>query len=191
MFRDVNIRRGVIAVAISTAAIVAALAGSTSAMRVTDPQAHATAQCHGAGARAAHASGRMLRGALLCLVNRERAARGLRPLRRDRRLRRAATGHARDMARRRYFAHQRAGGPDLGTRLRRAGWRGRAAGETIAYGCGSAGTPRTAVRMWIASPSHAAILFDGSYRRGGPGVAKRPPVRCGGGATWVLDVGRR
>jgi uncharacterized protein YkwD len=147
--------------------------------------------CHGAGARASSAGRSKLRAALMCLINRERARRGIRPLRRDNRLARAAARHARDMARRRYFAHQRSGGPDLGARLRRAGWRGRAAGETIAYGCGSSGTPRAIVRQWMASAGHAPILLSGGYGRGGPGVAKRAPVRCGGGATWVLDVGRR
>jgi len=151
----------------------------------------AARRCRGAGARAPRARRSTLRAAILCLVNRERARRGIRPLRRDRRLGRAATRHARDMVRHRYFSHQRAGGPDLGARLTRAGWRGSAAGETIAYGCGSASTPRVAVRGWMASPGHNAILLSGHYGFGGPGVAKRAPVDCRGGATWVLDVGRR
>jgi uncharacterized protein YkwD len=147
--------------------------------------------CRGAGARAARAGRARLHRAVMCLINRERARRGIRPLRRDRRLARAAAAHARDMARRRYFGHQRSGGPDLGARLRRAGWHGSAAGETIAYGCGRTASPRSTVRMWMASPGHASILLSAGYGRGGPGVAKRAPVRCGGGATWVLNVGRR
>ena len=131
------------------------------------------------------------RAKLMCLINRERARRGVRPLRGDRRLSRAATRHARDMARRRYFAHQRDGGPSLGARLARAGWRGDAAGETIAYGCGPTGSPRAIVRAWMNSAGHAAILLSGAYGRGGPGLARRAPVRCRGGATWVVDVGRR
>jgi uncharacterized protein YkwD len=147
--------------------------------------------CPGAGARAARASRARLRAALLCLINRERARRGVRPLRHDRRLTRAATRHARDMVRHRYFGHQRAGGPDLGARLARARWRGKASGETIAYGCGSSGSARATVRRWLASAGHNAILLSGRYGRGGPAVVKRAPVRCRGGATWVLDVGRR
>jgi uncharacterized protein YkwD len=131
------------------------------------------------------------RATLLCLVNHERAEHGLKPLRLDAKLRRAAERHARDMARRRYFAHERPGGPDLTERLRRAGWRGRGAGEVIAYGCESASSARTAVRGWMLSPPHRAILLDGRFRRAGPGMARRPPVDCGRGATWVLDVGRR
>jgi uncharacterized protein YkwD len=151
----------------------------------------AASGCPGAGARAARASRARLRSALLCLINRERARRGVRPLRHDRRLVRAATRHARDMVRRRYFGHQRSGGPDLHARLARAGWRGTAWGETIAYGCGASGSARAIVRSWMASGGHSAILLSGRYGRGGPAVAKRAPVRCRGGATWVLDVGRR
>jgi uncharacterized protein YkwD len=167
------------------------VAESRDAAALAAPVAVKAGGCRGAGARASRAGRAKLHSALLCLINRERAIRGIRPLRHDRRLARAAGGHARDMARRRYFAHQRSGGPDLGARLRRAGWRGSAAGETIAYGCGSSGTPRAAVRMWLNSPGHASIMLSGAYGRGGPGVAKRAPVRCGGGATWVLNVGRR
>jgi uncharacterized protein YkwD len=130
------------------------------------------------------------RAALLCRVNRERRAAGLAPLRRDRRIARAAGRHARDMVRRGYFAHRRGGGPDLGARLSRAGWRGTAWGEAIAYGCGGRGSPRAIVRAWLASPPHRAVLLGAGYRRAGVGLAR--PARCGArGATWVLDVGRR
>ena len=102
---------------------------------------------------------------------------------------RAARRHAHDMARRRYFAHARPGGPDVGARLARAGWRGRAYGEAIAYGCGSRASAASTVAMWLASPPHRAILLDSGFRRAGAGVARRAP--CGAGATWVLDAGRR
>ncbi len=144
--------------------------------------------CHGAGARASSAAPRKLRGALLCLVNRKRAAYGLGALKVDRKIQRAAGRHARDMERHHYFAHQRAGGPDLTARLHRAGWYGSAWGETLAYGCGSAGTPRTTLRMWMHSAPHRAILLSGKYGLAGLGVTDSAP--CGNGAMWVLDVGR-
>ncbi|MGH2948462.1 MAG: CAP domain-containing protein, partial [Solirubrobacteraceae bacterium] len=113
MLHDVHRRRRRLAITLG----VAATAGGLSAPA-------AVAGCHGDGGRAA----------VLCLVNRERTQHGLGPLERDRRLARAARRHARDMVRHGYFAHQRSGGPDLGARLRRAGWRGTASGEAIAYG---------------------------------------------------------
>jgi uncharacterized protein YkwD len=142
--------------------------------------------CPGARRRS---GARARRVAVGCLVNKARTRAGLRGFAWNRALARAATRHARDMSRRGYFAHQRAGGPSLTRRARSAGFRGRRVGEAIAYGCGSSGTPIAVVRMWLASPLHRGILLSGR-RRVGVGVAGRPPVRCGGrGATYVLDVG--
>lgn len=177
--------------AVFACASVGALAQAPNAVAATDaPVARAAAACPGAKARISKAPARKLRSALLCLVNRERADHGLKALRLDRRLQRAAGRHARDMVEHDYFAHQRAGGPDLTTRLDRAGWNGEAWGETIAYGCGRAGSPKATLSGWLDSPPHRQILLSGSYRRGGLGVGADAP--CGdGGATWVLDVGRK
>jgi uncharacterized protein YkwD len=159
-------------------------------MVVALPATAEAAACPGARASLAKASPHKLRSALLCLVNRKRAAEGLHALRLDRRLQRAATRHARDMVKHDYFAHQRDGGPDLTERLDRAGWNGSAWGETIAYGCGASGSPKATLRGWLDSPPHRSIILSGSYRRGGLGVGAE--ALCGdGGATWVLDVGRR
>ena len=78
--------------------------------------------------------------------------------------------------------------PTSPTRLKRAGWRGSAWGETLAYGCGSTGTPRATLRNWMNSPPHREVLLSGRYRRAGLGVTDSAP--CGEGAMWVLDVGR-
>lgn len=146
----------------------------------------ASQPCPGARRRS---GARARRIAVGCLVNRARTGAGLNGFSWSRSLARAATRHARDMARRGYFGHQRSGGPSLGRRARAAGWRGSSLGEAIAYGCGSKGTPLAVVRMWLASPPHRRILL--SHRRHvGIGISGRPPYRCGGaGATYVLDAG--
>jgi uncharacterized protein YkwD len=168
---------------LSTAALMTVmLVGLTSA-------SSASAGCRGAGANAASASPGTLRAAMLCLVNRKRAAHGVAPLKIDRRIQKAAGRHARDMWRRNYFAHQRPGGPSLETRLRKAGWRGHAWGENIAYGCGGSGTPRGTVKMWMDSPPHRSLMLSSTYRNGGVGVTNGAP--CGSGSMWVLDVGRK
>jgi uncharacterized protein YkwD len=179
MPQDVHKRRRMLAAlaAAATAALVPAAA-----------PAHGADGCPGARARISKAPPHELRSALLCLVNRTRAGAGLAGLERDPELERAAGRHARDMAGRGYFAHQRAGGPDLAARLRRAGWHGSHWGETIAYGCGAAGSPKATLATWMNSPPHRAIILSGGFRRGGLGIGDRAP--CGGGATWVLDVGR-
>jgi uncharacterized protein YkwD len=158
---------------------------------VPDPAtviAAVTAGCANADVAPDELSRTAARGSLLCAVNRARSSNGLASLRGARSLRRAAGRHARDMARRGYFAHQRPGGPSLMERLHAAGWHGTAAGEAIAWGCGETATAAETVRAWLDSPSHRAILLGG-YERVGVGLAGKPPAACGPGATWVLDTG--
>jgi len=186
MLDDVLRRRRtlVAALGVSSVAMLAPSAGPLSA----DDAAART--CSGAKARISKAPPRKLRSALLCLVNRKRSAAGLKGLRLDRKLQRAAGRHARDMVRHDYFAHQRPGGPDLTARLDRAGWHGSHWGETLAYGCGRASSPKATLRSWLNSPPHREILLSGTYKRGGLGLGAEAPCG-GGGATWVLDVGRK
>ena len=153
---------------------------------VPPPVAAIAGNC--AGSRRARGT-KVRRAAIACLVNRARGAAGLRAFRGSRALGRAARRHARDMVRRRYFAHQRAGGPSLIRRARRAGGRGRSVGEAIAYGCARSGTPAAIVGMWLNSPPHRAILLSPDLRKVGIGVAGRAPMPCGGrGGTFVLDA---
>jgi uncharacterized protein YkwD len=184
MLRSVHAKRGSHSAATALTACLLALSLSAAAADTA-----AASSCSGSAARAAGATPGKLRSALLCLVNRKRTASGLKPLKLDRRLQKAATRHARDMLRNHFFAHQRPGGPSLTQRLDRAGWHGHAWGETIAYGCGSMGTPRATLRMWMNSPPHRAILLSGTYRNGGLGVTGS--ALCGSGSMWVLDVGRK
>jgi uncharacterized protein YkwD len=153
------------------------------------PLAGATTHCAKTRTRPSRLAANVARAALLCAINRARAAHGLPAFGPERHLRRAAKGQAKDMVRHRYFAHQRVGGPSLSARLRAAGWRGSSAGEAIAWGCGASASAAATVQAWLHSPPHRAILLSGGYRRAGIGVAGRAPVSCGPGATWVLDAG--
>jgi uncharacterized protein YkwD len=147
----------------------------------------AHAACANANAAPGSSGDRELRRAVRCIVNEERVRRGLRPVRAQRSLGEAARGHARDMVRRGYFAHEREGST-LRSRLRDAGWDGHSAGETIAYGCGSLGVPRAIVEGWMASDAHREILLSRRYRRAGIGVATGMPypTDCPGAGTYVM-----
>jgi uncharacterized protein YkwD len=151
--------------------------------------ATAVAACAAAVAEPGTRSRAALRAALRCAVNAERTAQGLATLRADRHLNRAARRHARDMVRRHYFAHERAGWT-LADRLAAAGWTGRTAAEAIAWGCGGRGSALATLRAWLESPGHRAIVLGG-YARVGIGLALGTPTsdRCGAAGTWVLDVG--
>ena len=132
------------------------------------------------------------RHAVRCLVNQARAAHGLRRLRPSGALGRAASGHAQDMVRRDFFEHTSPGGSTPTARARRAGYRGLAVGETIAFAVGPGATPAGAVSGWLRSTAHRVVLLDPQMRHIGVGVADGAPTDGAAGsdgATVVLDVG--
>ena len=119
--------------------------------------------------------------AIRCLVNRARARAGLRPLRANRALARAAARHARDMGRRRFFSHTNTRGRSPAARARAAGWRGRRIGEALAFGCGASANALWIVRSWLNSPSHRAIVLRARYGQMGSAsrARRRRAARAG------------
>jgi len=139
----------------------------------------------------------LIRAAVLCLIDRERATHGEHTLRPNRRLRRAAQGHSHSMAAGDYFAHT---GPRDQTplaRMRSAGYIsssrvGYDVGENIAWGTGRLATPRAIVAAWMASPGHRANILDPRYRETGIGVCPHPPATLAhgqAGAIYTQDFG--
>ncbi len=137
-----------------------------------------------------------VRRATLCLVNAERAARGLRPLRGNPRLAGAARRHARDMVSRGYFSHTSRSGASFLDRIRNTGYtQGRRAwtvGENLAWGTGMLSTPGEIVPAWMASPSHRANVLNGEFREIGIGIALgAPESRAEVAATYNIGFGAR
>jgi uncharacterized protein YkwD len=132
---------------------------------------------------------------VVCLINAERSDRGLRALRLDSALRRAAVRHSADMVRRTYFSHVTPGGADFGDRIRDVGYgKGQAwrAGEALGWGTGARATPAALVDEWLASPPHRHILLDPGFRELGVGVAAGAPRSVSSGlpgATYSVDFG--
>jgi uncharacterized protein YkwD len=102
-------------------------------------------------------------------MNDVRAAHGLRPLRADARLGRAARAHSADMIRRGYFAHG-----SVAARLTRYGVRGRRFGENLAWAADASASARTIVNLWLASPRHRANVLQPRFRRVGIGALTGP-----------------
>lgn len=123
-----------------------------------------------------------LRGEVIAWINVERRAQGLAPLRDSDTLQQAATAHACDMAERGYFAHQRPGGPTLTQRLRKSGYRFRAANENIAMT--SSGSVAQVTSLWRNSPKHLQNVLDPKVREVGVGVAQ-----SGDQIYWVTNAG--
>jgi uncharacterized protein YkwD len=128
----------------------------------------------------------------LCLLNQERASRGLRKLRADAKLRKAADTHADDMVAKHYFAHESKSGATFVTRIKRTGWhrsrRSWTVGENIGYGCDSLATPRSMVAGWMKSSGHRSNILARQFRMIGVGVASGAPTG-GSGATYATDFG--
>ena len=135
--------------------------------------------------------------ATLCELNSERSRFGLRRLKLNRRLARAARKHARDMARRNYFSHDTLGGGSFVDRIRREGYLRGAhtwyVGENLAWGTRGSSRPRVIMRMWMNSPGHRANILNGSFREIGIGVAYDSPMPGGGrpAGTYATDFGSR
>ena len=140
----------------------------------------------------------LIRRSTLCLLNGERASRGLKPLRDQRTLRGVATRYARQMVRDRFFAHEAPGGSTMTSRIRKSSYLRRARawsiGENLAWGAGDRSTPGRIVRAWMDSPGHRRNILDGTFRDIGVGITIGAPaeVRAASpAATFVTEFGRR
>jgi uncharacterized protein YkwD len=131
-----------------------------------------------------------------CLLNEERAARGLKPTRPNAQLAQAAVGFSRRMVSERFFAHVAPDGEELETRLVRSRYIAAAdeaftIGENLAWGQGELSTPRALVNGWMNSPGHRANVLHPGYAELGLGFALGTPQDPSQGATVTAAYGTR
>lgn len=154
--------------------------------------AAALATCHDSRLRANSATTARQAKATLCLINQQRATRGLPALKADPLLARAARQHARAMVELGFFDHIAPNGDSPVTRIRRTGYlngaRAWAVAENIAWGAGANATPAAVVQGWMQSPGHRAAILDPRFSQLGLGVAVGLPVG-GTGVTVTADFG--
>jgi uncharacterized protein YkwD len=181
-------KRLLAAVLVTPLAVIAALLFAPPTHAASPPCAATTVA---AGQAPAATVGRAVR----CLVNAQRAARGLKALRANPQLRVAAEAHGADMVAHRFFAHVSPFTGAITDRARRAGYVRNddyALGEDIAWGEGELSTADSIVTAWMNSPGHRAVILDRDYRDVGVGIVAGVPVDTElPGATFVLDVGSR
>ena len=132
----------------------------------------------------------------LCLVNRERARRGIKRLDADGRLARSAGRYSSAMVRETFFSHVSPGGGTMLERIKRAGYldgaRGYTVGENLAWGSGRLATPIETVNAWMNSPGHRANILNRRFDEIGIGVAPGAPVDgVGNAATYTTHFGAR
>jgi len=118
-------------------------------------------------------------------INEIRAAHGLGPVARDRRLVAAAQRHARDMAGKGFMGHVGSDGSRTGQRADAAGYGWRLIAENVAAGPADA---LEVVAMWMRSPGHRHnLLTREAVHAGLAHVARGPAAPPGGYANyWVL-----
>lgn len=139
---------------------------------------------------------RQAQSATLCLVNRERRAHGLRSLTRSKTLDTASRRYAREMVRKRFFAHVTPDGGTLKQRISSSRYLNRTRsyriGENLAWGSGSLATPRHRMESWMNSPSHRANILNPRFRHLGVGLSTGAPKETNlQSATYVTHFGQR
>ena len=114
----------------------------------------------------------------LDLLNADRAARGLAPLRLSLQLSRLAENYARDMIKRNYFSHTSPEGLSPFERMRRQNIPFTYAGENLAF---NVSIP-AAQQAFMNSPGHKANVLDAHYTQVGLGVVTSP-----NGSVYVVQ----
>lgn len=146
------------------------------------PGARLAGGCPYADAPVTGSSAPVLRSATVCLINHERAERGLPVLSTSSRLNAVAQHQTQTMVATGIFSH----GSNFAQRLTDGGYDWRAAGENIASGFA---TPQSVVAAWMASPDHCRNILSPMYRNVGTGVATAGVGAGVGAGTWTQDFG--
>jgi uncharacterized protein YkwD len=133
----------------------------------------------------------LVRKAVLCLINKRRAASGEMPLKRNARLEQAAEAHGREMITVDYFQHVSPTGETPVERIRASGYIpgpavGYVVGENLAWGTLNLATPQAIVTAWIASPRHLANILERQYRDTGIAVEPQVPEALAEGQPGAL-----
>ena len=122
---------------------------------------------------------------ILAAMNRERTARGLRPLRLNQKLSLAANDRIGDMFSKRYFAHVAPDGLQPFTWALQRGYRYRLIGENLAVGY--RGT--SVVDGWMNSRGHRENILQRGFDEVGIAIADGAPQRGYRGPTVVAMYG--
>ncbi len=115
---------------------------------------------------------------MVAKINKVRDKHGLRPLRTAPKLMRSSRGYARHLVRSNSFAH--------GSSYARTGFR--TSGETLALTRGWRRKPWPALRLWLRSSGHRALVLSSTFRYIGVGPA-RGHVSGPRTTVWVAHFG--
>jgi uncharacterized protein YkwD len=178
-----------------TRAAIAVLLVSTAAAMLFVPSVLA---CEGTSLQPTRANLSRVTAATLCLIEHERLAYRLAPLRSNGSLRRIGAKQASEMVIGDYFGDDSLSGWTPMQRIEASAYASRArslaAAQNIGWGSGTLATPAAMVRAWMLSPPHREIMLSGGYSDIGIGIAPAaPPKLTGGlpGATYAVEFASR
>jgi uncharacterized protein YkwD len=136
--------------------------------------------------------------ATVCLIDRERLADHLLPLRSNSSLQAVAAGQSQEMVLGDYFGDDSRSGQTPLQRIAATRYLRRAAqistAQNIGWGTRAYATPADVVQAWMDSPPHRQIILTGEYRDIGVGVAPAAPAALAQGqpgATYTVEFGVR
>ncbi len=159
------------------------------------PSAALAGDCPGADVRPAADNLPQVAQTTLCLLNAERAAKGLAAVSEQAQLTNASAAYSALMVSEQFFAHVSPEGSELTDRLTGAGYLGSpgswVVGENIAWGESYLASPGSIVKAWMNSPPHRANILNGDYSDIGLGIALGTPASSNPGATYTTDFGHR
>jgi uncharacterized protein YkwD len=142
--------------------------------------------CPGADLRPGPENAAAAGAATVCLINQQRGAHHLRPLRANHYLQGVAAGQVRQMVHRNYFSDVRPSGQTPAALIASSRYAvhtfSLSTGQDIGWGTGPYQTPASMVSGWMASPPHRAIILAGAFRDIGVGISTSLPA--------ILDQGR-
>jgi uncharacterized protein YkwD len=147
--------------------------------------------CQNTGLTPEPANLALIRTAVLCLINTERAQNGREPLQANARLEAAAESHGKEMVAANYFDHVSPSGLTPVQRVRQTGYIpssevGYVIGENLAWGTLTLSTPAAIVAAWIASPEHLANVLEAKYQDTGIDVEAELPASLAEGVQGAL-----
>jgi uncharacterized protein YkwD len=175
------------------------LAALAAAALAADPAlARTTAQpCAGSDLRPSATNARAVEAAALCLLDEQRTARGLRPLRANHELQAVAGAQVQCMVRADSFADDCPAGQTPMARIAATYGRHAASisiGQDLGWGAGADRTPAAIVGAWMRSRPHRAIILTASFTDAAVGVTPGLPPKLGPytrAATFALELALR
>jgi uncharacterized protein YkwD len=154
--------------------------------------------CKSTSLRPTRANVARVTAATLCLIEHERLAYRIEPLRSNGSLRHIGTKQASEMVIGDYFGDDSLSGWTPMQRVEASAYASRARslsmGQNIGWGSGVLATPAAMVRAWMLSPPHREIMLSGGYRDVGVGIAPSAPRKLTDGlpgATYVVEFASR